>query len=157
MAWSPWGWIPPTGWAPTRAEHRENRGNGGHLQIATTTDAKQPRPSPHGDPFEGRSVWPDARRDSTVFVSDGSSAEATKPNRVFGGDFVSVMLLCVVHHVAAFEMDMICIFKRREVTGEEDEETFSNENNAASGVLRILEGRRMLLRRPRPPPRRLLK
>ena len=32
------------GRVPTRAEQRENRGNGRQIQIAATTDAKQPRP-----------------------------------------------------------------------------------------------------------------
>ena len=40
-----------------------------------------------------------------AIVSDGSSAEVTKPNSVFGGDSVSVLWLCVVHHLSAFAMD----------------------------------------------------
>ena len=38
-------------------------------------------------------------------------------------------MLCVVHHVSAFEIDMT---KRREFTGKGHNGTFSNENSAAS-------------------------
>ena len=64
-----------------------------------------------------------------------SSAEVTKPNLVFGDNSVNILLLCVVHHVSAFETDLASSLKHNGKMPPERgmRELLTIENGAAGG------------------------